>query len=163
MLCMSCVPTTARRMSWKVRIIERKNRGIRNQGEKWDCYTYAGGIWGMVGGCGVDKLQTLLNRTLRSVIGLGRGDAGVALAPIYRELGVLRIKAIVASARARAFCKASNLHTFICDLVGSPIISRHTTWTSGTVRWLGKWVRWSQVKEIGGIPNWENLDPEKLT
>ena len=111
----------------------------------------------------VDKLQTLVNRTLRNMIGLGRGDAGVALAPIYQELGVRPIKAIVASARARAFCKASNLHTYICDLVGSPIISRHTTWTSGTVRWLGKWMRWSQVKEIGGIPNWENLNPDKLT
>ena len=46
--------------------------------------TYAGEIWGMVGGCGADKLQTILNRTLRNMIGLGRGDSGVALAPIYR-------------------------------------------------------------------------------
>ena len=50
--------------------------------------TYAGEIWGMVGGCGMDKLQTLVNRTLRNMTGFGRGDLGVVLAPIYRELGV---------------------------------------------------------------------------
>ena len=114
--------------------------------------TYAGEIWGMVGGCGADKLQTILNRTLRNMIGLGRGDSGVALAPIYRELRVPPIKAIIASARARAYCKASNLGSYICDLVGSPFISRHMTWTSGTVRWLNKWLRWSQV-QTSGISN----------
>ena len=88
-------------------------------------FTYAGEIWGMVCGCGADKLQTILNRTLRNMIGLGRGDSGVALAPIYRELGVPPIKAIVASARARAYHKASNIGSYFCHLVGSPFEPRH--------------------------------------
>ena len=90
------------------------------------------------------------------MFGLGRRDAGVELAHIYRELGVPL--AIVASARARAFCKASNLRTYyiLCDLVGSPFRSRHMTWTSGTIsRRLGKWIRWPQVKAIGAISSWE--------
>ena len=35
------------------------------------------------------------------------------------------------------------------------------TWTSGTVRWLNKWLRWSQV-QASGISNWEILSPEEL-
>ena len=81
---------------------------------------------------------------------LGRGDSGVALAPIYRELGIPPIKAtIVASARARAYCKASSLGSYTCDLVGLTFVSRHMTWASGTVRWLNKWLRWSQVQASG--------------
>ena len=65
----------------------------------------------MVGGCGVDKLQSLLTRTLQSMIGLGREDAG-GISPIYRGLGVSPIKTIAASARARGFVK----HLIFADI-----------------------------------------------
>ena len=36
-------------------------------------------------------------------------------------------------------------------------------WTSGTIRWLNKWIiRWPRAKAIGGIPSWENLSTGKL-
>ena len=35
------------------------------------------------------------------------------------------------------------------------------TWAYGTVGWLNKWLRWSQV-QANGISSWENLSHEEL-
>ena len=61
-----------------------------------------------------------------------------------RELGFAPIEANAAAARPRAFLKAASLQTFINLLVGEPSRVRPNTWTSGTGRWLDRFVRTSE-------------------
>lgn len=103
--------------------------------------TYGCEVWGMSTACGINKLQTLLNRVLRRMLGVGRNAPGVAVAPILREFGIPPVEAIAASARARSYLKAAALSTYITVLVGSPSRVRPNTWTSGTVRWMDRVAR----------------------
>ncbi len=116
-------------------------------------FTYAAEVWGMCpAGHGAGRMQTTINRTLRSVVGLGSSAVGVSMAPILRELSIPPIAATVAASRARAYLKAQQLRTYICDLACSPFRSPHSVWTNGTVRWLNRWAKWPGVATNGNAP-----------
>ena len=88
--------------------------------------TYAAEVWGMCpSGHGAGRMQTTINRTLRSVVGLlGSSAVDVSMAPVLRELSIPPIAATVAASRTRAYVKAQQLRTYICDLACSPFLSR---------------------------------------
>ena len=82
-----------------------------------------------------DRMQTMVNRALRKVVGLS-SKAMVSNVALWRETGVPPLAATTAGRRARAYQKTRTLNTWVPRLVDNPLKSRRLTWLSGTVRWL---------------------------
>ena len=89
--------------------------------------TYAAKAWGMCPPShGAGRMRTTVNRTLRSIVGLGSSVVGVSMAPILL-LSVSPSAATVAGSRARAYLKArQQVRTYIVILRFSAL----TTWVS---------------------------------
>lgn len=82
-----------------------------------------------------DRMQTLVNRALRKVVGLPAG-ACVSSVALWRETGVPPLAATTAGRRARAYQKSTKLQTWVRKLVDNPLRNRKRTWLSGTATWM---------------------------
>ena len=82
-----------------------------------------------------DRMQTMVNRPLRKVVGLS-AKAMVSNVALWRKTGVPSLAATTAGRRARAYQKTRTLNTWVRRLVDNPLKSRRLTWLSGTVRWM---------------------------
>ena len=81
------------------------------------------------------RMQTMVNRALRKVVGLS-SKAMVSNVALWRETGVPPLAATTAGRRARAYQKTRTLNTWVRRLVDNPLKSRRLTWLSGIVRWM---------------------------
>merc|ERR1712160_73837 len=69
-----------------------------------------------------DKLQTMLNRSLRAIIGLtSRARSNVPSVGLWQELRIDPICALAASRRARAWKKCFTLRSTVGTLVARPL------------------------------------------
>ena len=112
-----------------------------------------------------DRMQTMVNRPLRKVVGLS-AKAMVSNVARWRETGVPPLVATTAGRRVRAYQKTCTLNTWVRRLVDNPFNSRRRTCLSGTARWLEsnthKLV--SFLPKATGIPNvvWKRGGWKKL-
>ena len=128
-------------------------------------FSYAAEAWGMgSASSGIARMQTVVNRSIRTVIDIAKTAVGVSMPPIWRELSIAPIAATTAALRARAFLKAQQLHTYIRGFVAMPFRSRNHAWSNGTVRWLNKWASWPGVATSTTAPfSWSTgIEPRLL-
>ncbi|CAN0507827.1 unnamed protein product, partial [Ectocarpus sp. 12 AP-2014] len=84
-------------------------------------------------------MQVQMNRAFRLVVGL-REKGTVSNVALWRELAIPPICASAAARRARALQKAGSMRTTIATVVNSPFRSRRWTWSTGTQRWMNRYV-----------------------
>lgn len=98
--------------------------------------TYGAELWGM-NEARVHPCQRILDRAIRSLLGVSGKSNATALSVLHREFDISPLAATVASARARAVLKYRNSRTIIGDLVRNPPVRlRKHTWLSGAWSWL---------------------------
>ena len=99
------------------------------------------------------KMQTMVNRSLRKVVGLS-SKSMVSNVALWRETGVPPLAATSAGRRARAYQKARILNTWVRKLVDNPFKGAKKTWLSGTVSWMNSYSHRlvSLLPKSAGIP-----------
>ena len=88
-----------------------------------------------------DRMQTLLNRALRGILGSGlpQGTGTIPSAPLWAEFGTAPICALAASRRARAYRKCFDLKMAVGTIIHQPLTVVNWTWASGTSRWITRY------------------------
>ena len=107
-------------------------------------FTYGSGVWGMLPAL-TTKIQTLLNRTLHRILGLGKHARSVCIAPVLREFGLPPVHAFASAQRARIFFKAPTMGTYIHNIVTQPSQHRRLMWSSRTLKWFEHWSTWPEA------------------
>ena len=102
--------------------------------------TYGGEIWGMSQErC--NRAQTVVNKALRVVIGSREKDTSIAVAAIWRELGVAPVHVLASARRARAINKYPHLMTWIHVILEYPLKTNRPAWAELSSRWMNKHFR----------------------
>jgi hypothetical protein len=95
---------------------------------------YGSEVWGMqIGIC--EKGQTMMNKALRLMLGSKAKATNIAVAAMWRELGVPPVRAVAAARRARAWFKFPSLKTWIGVLCKSEA-PKGRAWAASTRSWL---------------------------
>lgn len=98
--------------------------------------TYGAELWGM-NESRVILCQRVLDKALRTLLGVSDKSCVTALSVLYREFDIPPIAATVGAARARAVLKYCTSRTIIGDLVRNPPVKlRKLTWYTGAWQWL---------------------------
>ena len=111
-----------------------------------------------------DKMQVLMNRSLRACIG-ARRSGNVPSVGLWKEARTLPICALAGARRARAYAKAMGLKTWLREMVLQPLRSRNWTWCSGVPRWIVRFALPHAPPDIRAAylgAGWQVLDPAAL-
>ena len=99
---------------------------------------YGGEIWGMCQDrC--NRTQTVVNKALRIVIGSRETDTSIAVAAIWRELGVAPVHVLASARRARAINKYPHLMTWIHVILEYSLKTIRPAWAELSSRWMERY------------------------
>lgn len=114
-------------------------------------------------------MQVQINKALRLTAGMGARTTASNVA-IWRELKIPPICASAAARRARALQKAASLRTVVARVVSTNFKSRCWTWSTGTHRWLNRYVHrlaahvpphQERISYVRG--EWKEAEPKALS
>ena len=111
-----------------------------------------------------DRMQTLVNRCYRSILGLNKFPLSkIPSVGLWTECGAHPICALAASRRARAFLKSFKLKSQISFMVRNPLRARRWTWVTGCNRWFRTHaLKWLLPNDADGVSELGSFQEPKL-